>query len=107
MPVGERNLDRGIAGNHTESVIGKMEVADNFRAQHAGDVRSGGGTTARSDLFGDTASADDVAAFENEGGVSGAREIGGSSEAVVASADHDGVVNRVLTAGHAADRWSN
>jgi hypothetical protein len=25
----------------------------------------------------------------------------------VASTDHDGVVNRVLTAGHAADRWSN
>ena len=61
----------------------------------------------RSDLFGDTASADDVAAFEDEGGVSGACEIRGSGQADVASADNDGVVNRVRTAGHTADRWSN
>jgi hypothetical protein len=88
-------------------VIGEMEVADNFGAKHAGDVGSGGGAAARSDLFSDTASADDVAAFEDEGGVPGARQIGGSREAVVASADNDGVVNRVMTAGHAADRWSN
>jgi hypothetical protein len=88
-------------------VIGEMEVADNLGAKHAGDVGSGGGAAVRSDLFGDTASADDVSAFEDEGGVSGAREIGGSSETVVASADNDGVANRVLTAGHAADRWSN
>jgi hypothetical protein len=107
MPVGERNLERGIAGNHTESVISEMEVADNFGAEHAGDIRSGGSAAARSDLFRDTASADDVAAFEDEGGVSGAREVGRSSQAVVASADNDGVVNRVWTAGHAADRWSN
>ena len=107
MPVGERDLERGIAGNHPESVIGKMEVADNFRAKHAGDVGSGGSATARSNLFRNTASAYDVAAFEDEGGVSGASEIGSSSEAVVASADNDGIVNRVSTAGHAADRWSN
>ena len=95
MPVGERDLERGIAGDHAESVIGEMEVTDHFRAKHAGDVRSGGGAAARSDLFGDAASANDVAAFEDEGGVSGASEIGGSSQAVVASADNDGVVNRV------------
>ena len=107
MPVWERDLERGIAGDHAESVIGEMEVADNFGTKHAGDVRSGGSTAARSDLFGDAASADDLAAFENEGGVSGASEVGGSSKAVVATADNDGVVNRVLTAGHAPDRWSN
>ncbi len=107
MPVGERDLERGIAGDHAESVIGEMKVADNFRAKHAGDVGSGGGAAARSDFFGDTASTDGVAAFEDESGVSGACEIGGSSQAVVASADHDGVVNRVWTAGHATDRWSN
>ena len=95
MPVGERDLERGIAGNHPESVIGKMEVADNFRAKHAGDVGSGGSATARSNLFRNTTSAYDVAVFEDEGGVSGASEIGSSSEAVVASADNDGVVNRV------------
>ncbi len=106
MPVGEWDLERGIARDHTESVIGEMEVTNNFRAEHAGDVRSGRSAAARSDLFGDTASANDVAAFENEGGVSGASEIGSSSEAVVTSADNDGVANRVWTAGHAADRWS-
>ena len=107
MPVGERDLERGIAGDHAQSVIGEMEVADNFGAKHAGDIRSGGGAAARSDLLGDTTSSDDVAAFEDEGGVSGAREIGSSSKAIVASADNDSVVNRVWTAGHATDRWSN
>ena len=107
MPVWERDLERGIARDHAESVIGEMEVADNFRAKHAGDVRSGGGMAVRSDLFRNTTSANDIAAFEDEGGVSGASEVGSSSEAVVASADNDGVVNRVRTAGHAADRWSN
>src|ERR1700730_13808607 len=84
-----------------------MEVADNLGAKHAGDVGSGGGAAARSDLFGNTASADDVAAFEDEGGVSGASEICGSGQTVMASAHNDGIVNRVATAGHAADRWSN
>ena len=107
MPVRERDLERGIAGNHTESVIDEMEVTNDFRAKHAGDVGSGGGAATRSDLFGDTAAAHDVAAFEDEGGVSRAREVGGSREAVVASADNNGVVNRVSTTGHAADRWSN
>ena len=95
MPVGERDLEGGIAGDHAESVIGEMEVADDFRAEHAGDVGSGGSAAAGCDLFGDTASADDVAALEDEGGVSGAGEIRGSGQAVVASADDDGVVNRV------------
>ncbi len=107
MPVGKRDLERRIAGDHAESVIGEMKVADNFGAEHAGDVRSGRSEAARSDLFSDTASADDVAAFKNEGRVSGACEIRGSGQAVVASADNDGVVNRVRTAGHTTDRWSN
>ena len=95
MPVGERDLERGIAGDHAQSAIGEMEVADNFGAKHAGDIRSGGSAAGRSDLLGDTTSADDVAAFEDEGGVSGAREIGSSCEAVVAGADNHGVVNRL------------
>ena|SRR3979411_2618649 len=106
MPVGERDLERGIAGNHPESVIGKMEVADNFGAKHAGDVGSGGSATARSNLFRNTTSANDVAAFEDESRIPGASEIRGSGESVVASADDDGIVNRICTAGHTADRWS-
>ena len=107
MAVGEWDLERGITGDHAESVICEMEVADNFRPKHAGDVRSGGSAAARSDLFGNTASAYDVAAFENEGGVSGASEIRGSGQTVMASAHNDGIVNRVATAGHGADQWSN
>ena len=95
MAVGERNLEGGIAGDHVESVIGEMEVADDFGAEHAGDVGSGGSAAARCDLFGDAASADDVAALQHEGGVSGAGEISGSGQAVVASPDDDRVVNRV------------
>ena len=72
MAVGERDLEGGIAGDHAESVIGEMEVANDFGTEHAGDVGSGGRAATRSDLFGNAASADDVAAFEDQGGVSGA-----------------------------------
>jgi hypothetical protein len=107
MTVGEWDLERGIAGDHAKSVIGEMQVADNFGAKHAGDVGSGGSAIARSNLFRNTTSANDVAAFEDESRIPGASEIRGSGESVVASADDDGVVNRVATAGHAADQWSN
>lgn len=106
MAVGKRNLEGRIARNHAESVVGKMQVADHLRAEHAGDVRSRGCAATGSDLFRDTASAHNVAAFENQCGISGAREIRGGGEAVVASADDDSVVKRVGTARHAIDRWS-
>jgi len=106
MAVRERNLEGGIAWDHAQSVIGEMEIADDFGAEHACDVRSGGGSTARGDLLSDAAAADDVAAFEDEGRVSGASEIGGGGEAVVTGADDDDIVKRVLTAKHTADRWS-
>ena len=95
MAVGERDLQGRIARNHAESVIGEMKVADDFGPKHAGDVRRSGSTAAGRDLLGDTAPADDVAAFQDEGGVSSAGEIGGRGQAVVASADNDGVVQRL------------
>src|SRR5450631_568117 len=100
MAVGERDLEGGIAGDHAESVIGEMEVANDFGAEHAGDVGGGGSAATGGDLFGNTASADNVAAFEDQSGVSGASEIRGGGEAVVAGADDDGVVNRVCAASH-------
>src|ERR1700675_3160348 len=106
MTVGERGLEGGITRDHSEPVIGEMKIADNFGSKHAGDVRSGGGVAARSDLFGDTASADNGAPFEDNRGVSGAGQIGGGGEAVVASANNDGVVDRVWKADHTTDRWS-
>ena len=106
MAVGKRDLECGIAGHHAESVIDEMEVADHFGAEHARYVGSCGSTATRSDFFGDAASADDVAAFEHKGGVSGAGKISGSGEAVVATADDDGVINQIWTARHAADHWS-
>ena len=63
MAVGERDLQGRIARNHAESVIGEMKVADDFGPKHAGDVRRSGSTAAGRDLLGDTAPADDVAAF--------------------------------------------
>ena len=101
MAIGERDLEGRIAGDHAKSVIGEMEIADDFGAEHAGDVRSGGCAATGGNLFGDTASADDVAAFEDQGRVSGASQIRGGGEAVVAGTDDDGVVNRVCTVMHA------
>src|SRR5208337_1307854 len=104
--VRERNLERGIARHHAESMIREMVVADDFRAEHAGDVGSRGSSAAGSDFFGDAASADHVAPFQDEGGVSGASEIGGSGQAVVAGANDGRVINRFGAVQHAPDLWS-
>ena len=93
MSVGEGNLNGRIAGDHAQSVFREAQIRNHFRPQHAGDIRSGGDATSGSDFFGDAATANNIAAFEHQGGESGAREVGGCSQAVVASADYDGIIN--------------
>jgi hypothetical protein len=78
MAVGKRNLQSRIAGYHAKSVIGEMQIADDFWAKHARDVRSSRRAATGGDLFGDAASPYNVAAFDNERGVSGAGEVRGS-----------------------------
>ena len=93
MTVGEGNLDRRITGNHAQSVVGQAQFGNHFRAQHAGNVRSGGHAAAGRDLFGHATSANNFPALEHQRGKSGARQVGRSSQSVVAGADYDRVVN--------------
>ena len=93
MSIGEGNLNGRIAGDHAQSVFAEAQIGNHFRPQHAGDIRSGGDAASGSDFFGDAAAADDIAAFEHEGGQSGARQVGGRSETIVAAADYDGIID--------------
>jgi len=106
MAVGEWNLQRRIAWNHAQSVIGEMQVADNFGAKHARNVRSSGSVAPGSDRFGDAASADNIAAFEYESGISRARKICRRGQPVMACTYDNRVVNRVLDVCHQNDHWS-
>jgi len=92
LPIGERHLNRGIARHHAKPVRQKIEIADNFRPQHAGNVRSGRDAAGGGNLLGDAAAADDRPAFEDECGHSGARQIGGRGESIMAAANHNRVV---------------
>ena len=62
----------------------EAQVRNHLRPQHAGDIRSGGDAATGSDLFRDAAPADDIAAFENQGRESGAGEVGGRRQPIVA-----------------------
>ncbi len=75
-----------------EAVAREIEVADDFRPQQRDDVRADGELEAGKDFFGAGRAAENVAAFEHENFLSGAREVGGVDEAVVAAADYDYVV---------------
>ena len=92
VAVRERNLDGGIAGNHTQPMVSEAQVGNDFRAQHAGDIRSGGNAATGSDFFGDTTTADDFATLKNQRGESGARQIGGGRQTIVASTDHHSII---------------
>ena len=71
----------------------EAQVRNHLRAQHAGDIRSGGCAAAGSDFFRDAAPADDIAAFQNQGCESRACEVGGRREPIVATADYDGIID--------------
>jgi hypothetical protein len=78
MAVREGNLNRRIAWNHSQAVVGEMEFRDHLRAKHAGDIRGGGNPAPGSNLFGDATSADDLAALENQSGKTRSSQVGSS-----------------------------
>lgn len=47
MTIREGNLKGGVARNHAESVLGEMEVTDDLRPKHTGDIGSSRCATAR------------------------------------------------------------
>ena len=73
-------------------MVGKAQLRNDFRAQHAGDIRGSGNATARCDFLSDATAAHDFPTFEDERRQAGASQVSRGSEAVVPSADHNGVI---------------
>ena len=71
---------------------GKIEVANDFRPQQRDDVGADREFEAGENFFGAGRAAEHMAAFEHQNFLSGARQVGGVDQAVVAAADHDYVV---------------
>ena len=69
----------------------EIEVLDDFRTEHAGDIGSGRDAASGRDFLRDAATANDFAAFEHEHGEASASEISGRGKAVVPCSDDDDV----------------
>ena len=76
-------------------MAGKVEIANNFRAQQRDYVRAHRKLESGEDFFGDSGAAEHVTALQHQNFFPGARQISGGGEAIVASADDDCVVFRV------------
>ena len=83
VAVGHRR-EGAVERQDFEAVPRQIEVADDLGPQQRHDVRADGELETRKDFFGDGCAAEDVAAFQHQHLAPGAREIGGSGEAVVA-----------------------
>src|SRR5262245_8694551 len=70
----------------------QIEFANDFRPQQGNDVGTNREFESRKNLFSDCRPAEHVAALKHEHALTGAREISGVNQPVVATADHDTVV---------------
>ena len=95
-PILQRQGQDRIAGDHPQAMRAEIEVADDRRHQHAGDVGRKGHAMARDHLLGDAGAAKDFASLEHEHRTASAREIGGGGQPVMAAADNDCVVAALL-----------
>ena len=84
--------ERAVEWKNFEAVAGKIEIADNFRAQERNNVRKNRKLKARKDFFGDGCASQNVTAFQNQDFLTGSREIGRVHQAVVAATDDDCIV---------------
>jgi hypothetical protein len=75
-----------------QAVTREIEIADDFRPQQRHYIRAHGELEAGEDFFGAGSAADNVAALEHENFLSGARQVCGVDEAVMAAADYDYIV---------------
>ena len=73
-------------------MFGKLELLDHLRAQQAHNVGTHGVTEARMQLFGHSRTAEHVTTLEHQRLAASLGEIGGAGQAVVATADDDGIV---------------
>ena len=88
--------ERPVEGKDFQAVTGQIEVADNFRAQQRHHVGTDRKLEPWKDFFGDRRASEHVASFENKNFFPGTGQVGGVDQAVMASADHDDVVFRII-----------
>jgi hypothetical protein len=87
-----------------EAVGGEVELGDDLPPQQRQGVGGRRGPDARPELLGDARAPGEVAALADEDVETGAGEVGGGDEAVVARAYDDGVEDRaMLSAAGPAD----
>ena len=82
----------GLRGSICEAVPLELEIPDDLGTEQTVDVARGGDLEAGPQFFGDRAAAEQLAALQHQHRAAGAGEVGGGDEAVMASADDDGVV---------------
>jgi len=83
---------REVEGMDLQAVLGQLQLPNHLRPQQADDVGEDRVLEARVDLLGDGCAADQVAPLQNQHLASGFGEIGRTGQAVVASADDDGII---------------
>ena len=88
----EHGRERAIERKNFQAVAGKVEVANDLGAQQRDDVRADGKLESGKNFFRDRCPAKHMPPLQDEHFLPRARKIGGVSEAVVASANHDDVV---------------
>ena len=91
--------ERRRHGQRHEAVPGELQVVDDLRPEEREGVRERGEPEAGAELLRDGGAADEVAPLQDQRPQAGLREIGAVDEAVVATADDDGVVRPVGARG--------
>ena len=88
----ERDGLEALRARQLEAVRGELELARDARIEQVQEVRAGRDAEARRELARDGGAADLGRGLEHEHFATGAREIGGAGEAVVAGADDDDAI---------------
>src|SRR5262249_21777908 len=77
---------------HAEAIVCQPQIADDFLAKQAVDVRGRGNLEAGKSFLGDAAAADERPPLQHEHLPPGASKIAGGHQPIVAGTDDDGVV---------------
>src|SRR6266404_1080799 len=93
VPAIEKGLKVcGALGIDVVSKANQIQIVDHLLLQQAVQIGGSRKLESREAFFGDARSADDIAPFEHQDSPSGASQIPGGYESVVASANDDGIV---------------
>ena len=87
--------ESAVERQNFQAVAGKIEIANDLRAQQRDYIGADRELESGKNFFGDGGAAEHVTTLQHQNFFPGARQIGGGGEAVVASSDDDCVVFRV------------